>query len=312
MQKMGKRQRTVADVYQPTRVKSRPPSGSRAQMGTSKTAVQFVICAAVFVLFVAVKLLLPQKMALINTKLDAAMERNMDVKTVFSAVGSIFTENETVSRAANEVYQAVFQMEQPAALQTAAAYRLEVPSALTELQLYRKESQREEAEALPLPEQAVSEAEDPAYIQYSDQNLPDNVSMEQAILGLEYCTPVEGRLSSSFGYREHPTEGGERFHYGLDLAADTGTPIRCFASGTVTAVGESSSYGKYCVVRHDNGCSTLYAHCSRVLATSGSAVSKNDKIAEVGESGMATGPHLHFELQKDGVYLNPIYYVSAQ
>ena len=79
----------------------------------------------------------------------------------------------------------------------------------------------------------------------------------------------------------------------------------------MTAVGESSSYGKYCIVAHQGGYTTLYAHCSRVTASSGAAVKRGEKIAEVGETGMATGPHLHFELQRDGVYLNPIYYVAA-
>ena len=146
---------------------------------------------------------------------------------------------------------------------------------------------------------------------YSNQNLPESVSLEQAILDFDYCTPVSGALSSGFGYRDHPIEGEERFHYGVDLAANTGTEVDCFADGTVTAVGESSSYGKYCMVAHEGGYSTLYAHCSRITASSGSAVRRGEKIAEVGETGFATGPHLHFELQKDGVYLNPIYYVSV-
>lgn len=77
---------------------------------------------------------------------------------------------------------------------------------------------------------------------YSDEDLPENVSMRQAILGFDHETPVKGVLSSNFGYRDHPLEGTERFHYGVDLAADTGTAIACFADGTVTAVGESSSY----------------------------------------------------------------------
>ena len=145
---------------------------------------------------------------------------------------------------------------------------------------------------------------------YSDKNLPENVSLEQAILDFDYCTPVSGTLSSGFGYRNHPIEGEERFHYGVDLAADTGTEVGCFADGVVTAVGESSSYGKYCIVRHDNGFSTLYAHCSKVTASSGASVKEGQKIAEVGETGMATGPHLHFELHEEGVYLNPIYYVT--
>ena len=119
---------------------------------------------------------------------------------------------------------------------------------------------------------------------------------------------MKGALSSCFGYRQHPTEGEERFHYGVDLAADSGTAIGCFADGTVTAVGESSSYGKYCTVTHDNGCTTLYAHCSRINASSGQQVALGDPIAEVGETGNATGPHLHFALQKDTVYLDPAYY----
>ena len=108
----------------------------------------------------------------------------------------------------------------------------------------------------------------------------------------------------------YPAEGEERFHYGVDLAANEGTEILCFADGTVTVVGESSSYGKYCMVEHAGGYSTLYAHCSRITVSSGAAVKEGQKIAEVGETGVATGPHLHFELQKNGTYLNPIYYVD--
>ena len=99
-------------------------------------------------------------------------------------------------------------------------------------------------------------------------------------------------------------------HYGVDLAANEGTEILCFADGTVIVVGESSSYGKYCMVEHAGGYSTLYAHCSRITVSSGAAVKEGQKIAEVGETGVATGPHLHFELQKNGTYLNPIYYVD--
>ena len=84
--------------------------------------------------------------------------------------------------------------------------------------------------------------------------------------------------------------------------------IGCFADGTVTAVGESSSYGKYITVAHEGGYSTLYAHCSRITASSGQQVALGDPIAEVGETGNATGPHLHFALQKDTVYLDPAYY----
>ena len=133
--------------------------------------------------------------------------------------------------------------------------------------------------------------------------------MEQAILGFDYCTPVQGTLTSDFGYREHPTEGEERFHYGVDLAADEGAAIAAFADGTVYATGESSSLGRYIMLQHEGGYITLYAHCSKVTATGGQ-VSMGDKIAEVGSTGLATGPHLHFELHDGSLYLNPIFYVE--
>ena len=75
-------------------------------------------------------------------------------------------------------------------------------------------------------------------------------------------------------------------------------------------MGESSSYGKYITVAHEGGYSTLYAHCSRIIASSGASGKEGDVIAEVGETGVATGPHLHFELHEGSQYLNPIYYVS--
>lgn len=272
--------------------------------------LQVVACGGIFVALVAAKLLLPAKMAAFNEKLSAAMERNMDVQAVFSAVGRAFSGEKGVS----EVYQAVFHPQEEAASQTEEVSTklttrrtpaLQDSAALDTLRGFRPESAAQEEE---VPETAASNL---AYVLYSQENLPEGVSMEQAILGFDYCAPVAGTLSSDFGYREHPTEGEERFHYGVDLAADTGTEIRCFADGTVTAVGDSSSYGRYCVVAHQGGYSTLYAHCSRITVSSGAEVERGQKIAEVGETGMATGPHLHFELQREGAYLNPIYYVSA-
>jgi len=273
--------------------------------------LRMAVCTGVFLLFVAAKLLLPARVAEWNARLAGAMERNMDVQAVFSAVGKIFSgETET---AADQVYQAVFQPEEGTAKKLAVLFPEEA-SAMEILRQNKGEmkavSTAEESTALETQTTETAQISTLAYVLYSEQNLPERVSLEQSILNFDYCTPVQGTLSSEFGYREHPTEGEERFHYGLDLAAESGTAVSCFADGTVTAVGESSSYGKYCIVAHESRCSTLYAHCSRITVSSGATVSRGEKIAEVGETGMATGPHLHFELQQDGIYLNPIYYVS--
>ena len=116
-------------------------------------------------------------------------------------------------------------------------------------------------------------------------------------------TPPRCRtVTDGFGWRENA------FHYGTDIAADAGTVISSFADGTVTAVGDSSQLGNYVTVSHAGAFTTLYAHCSRITASSGQQVALGDPIAEVGETGNATGPHLHFAIQKDTVYLDPAYY----
>lgn len=319
---VGKRISTLSKRR--TRV-SRQAAGKRQASMTPterRRITQLVVSAVAFAALVGVKLLLPGRLAAVGDTLSQAMSRNMDVAQVFSAVGRAVSGEG--GGALGEVYEAVFH---PAETVQAFADGETSAAALAPLRDYA-DGRGDASGWLPAPNAAgealeVSlaaegmEAGEEAFapetegnVFYGGENLPDNVSMEQAVLGFDYSTPVKGTLTSGFGYREHPLEGEERFHYGLDIAADSGTAIRCFADGTVTAVGESSSYGKYCVVSHGNGCSTLYAHCSKVTASSGAAVGEGDKIAEVGETGMATGPHLHFELQKDGAYLNPIYYVS--
>ena len=141
-------------------------------------------------------------------------------------------------------------------------------------------------------------------------DMPENAYPYQKVLGFAYIPPLEGSIGSDFGYRTHPIDGDTRFHYGLDFEAESGTVISCFADGTVTAVGESSALGKYVTVQHADGYTTLYAHCRCITASSGQQVRMGDPIAEVGDTGQTTGPHLHFELCQDTVYLNPIYYVA--
>ena len=141
--------------------------------------------------------------------------------------------------------------------------------------------------------------------------VPDDACMTQKVLGFAYDSPLTGAVNDAFGYREHPIDTGSKFHYGLDIQADEGAVIACFADGTVTAVGESSVLGKYLTIRHENGYSTLYAHCSRITASSGQQVRLGDPVAEVGKTGQATGAHLHFELLENTTYLNPIYYVTG-
>ncbi|MCI9678136.1 MAG: peptidoglycan DD-metalloendopeptidase family protein [Oscillospiraceae bacterium] len=146
---------------------------------------------------------------------------------------------------------------------------------------------------------------------YTMPAVPENASLEQRNLGFDHVNPLRGRMTSGFEWREHPVSGGNKFHYGVDLAAEWGSDICAFADGEVYATGESSTLGKYVMLQHDGGYVTLYAHCSAVT-TGGGRVSMGEKIAEVGDTGVATGPHLHFELHDGELYLNPIYYIEVE
>lgn len=122
--------------------------------------------------------------------------------------------------------------------------------------------------------------------------------------------PVEGRVTSEFGERIHPVYGTPSFHSGKDLAAPAGTPIHAALDGEVEAAGWGDMSGYYVKLRHGNGLETLYCHCSALNVAAGVTVRKGDVIAFVGETGLATGPHLHFEVHIDGVKRDPDYLLA--
>lgn len=122
--------------------------------------------------------------------------------------------------------------------------------------------------------------------------------------------PSTKRLTSVFATREHPIDGVTKMHNGIDIAGGYGADIIASASGTVLFSGNSSSYGKYIVLSHGNGITTLYAHCNQLLVSAGATVTKGQVIAKVGSTGKSTGPHLHFEVSVNGTRQNPLNYVK--
>ena len=145
--------------------------------------------------------------------------------------------------------------------------------------------------------------------QYSDYAVPAGVSYGMPKLGITYITPVEGVVSSSFGYQLSPTDNKVVFHYGTDISAKTGAPVVAFSDGKVIAAGDSKTIGNYVLISQ-GGVETQYAHCGKLLVTVGQAVKKGDKIATVGRSGNAAETGLYFQLRVNGVYINPEYYVQ--
>jgi murein DD-endopeptidase MepM/ murein hydrolase activator NlpD len=117
--------------------------------------------------------------------------------------------------------------------------------------------------------------------------------------------PASGPMTSSYGMRVHPVTGAHRLHAGLDIGAGYGQPIRAAAAGMVSYAGDVSGYGSTVMVDHGGGVTTLYAHQSRVAVAAGQRVAAGQTLGSVGASGLATGPHLHFEVRVDGAPHDP-------
>jgi murein DD-endopeptidase MepM/ murein hydrolase activator NlpD len=125
------------------------------------------------------------------------------------------------------------------------------------------------------------------------------------IMGKLFIFPVAGQVSSRFGSRPDPFTGEVRYHEGIDLAADIGTPVAAAMNGTVRSTGLNPIYGKFIILQHD-GYQTLYGHLNRILVDQGQKVVQGARIGEVGNTGYSTGPHLHFGIYRGGAPVDPL------
>jgi len=124
--------------------------------------------------------------------------------------------------------------------------------------------------------------------------------------------PIEGWFSHGFGWRKDPWTGKRRFHRGIDIVADTGTPIRAPGDGVVSRTARVSDYGKTIDISHGSGYVTRYAHLSEVLVKTGQRIERGDLIGRVGSTGRSTGAHLHYEVFRDGRRVNPWKYLGQR
>lgn len=117
--------------------------------------------------------------------------------------------------------------------------------------------------------------------------------------------PTGGSITSRFGTRVHPVLGYRRFHSGMDFGASYGSNIKAADSGTVIFAGWYGGYGNAVIIDHGGGLTTLYAHASRLNVREGQSVQQGQSVAAVGSTGLSTGPHLHFEVRRNGSPVNP-------
>lgn len=136
--------------------------------------------------------------------------------------------------------------------------------------------------------------------------------LKQAAQRLPFGQPVTGlRKTSGFGIRRDPLNGRRALHEGVDFAGPIGTPIRAPADGTVVFSGVQRGYGRLVKIRHANGFETVYAHLSRSRVRVGDTVKRGEIVANLGNTGRSTGPHLHYEIRYNGKPINPAKFIEA-
>jgi len=144
---------------------------------------------------------------------------------------------------------------------------------------------------------AIQEAEELAYIRGITPSIYPTLST---------------RITSTFGYRKDPFTKKSAYHKGIDFGGSVGDPVFATASGTVEQAGYDSAMGNYIYIDHGNGLETVYMHLSKLYVKEGQNVKKGEKIGALGNTGRSTGPHLHYEVHKNGKAINPRPYVNSQ
>lgn len=298
-----------------------------------KRLTQLMLCVGLFLVVLLGKGVAPAGMRQSGENLLKLIGADTDFAAAFSVLGQAISDGEGVIPTLGKLSVEVFDVQQPQEEPEEDAFWLDGRSGQAVLEALRMPVTPEvmlsrlgvtvpqevpiQQEQLFLepksdPEPSPEPASAPSIPNYTGPALPAGASMEYYDLGLaQIVTPVLGEVSSAYGYRDHPVNGGYTFHNGVDLSADSGTPIAAFAAGKVDFIGESAAYGLYIQLDHGNGITTFYCHCSKLHAQKGETVSAGQTIAAVGATGNVTGSHLHLELERNGVLLNPLYYIET-
>lgn len=272
------------------------------------------VSSGIFVAVTILKLLLPEQTAYARQEVVELIDMDMDYRGAAVQVGKLMADEsvqqvwDLIQNRANEVFGNTTSIQDESAETSPTPSPTESPTPTATLPPEPTSTLSEEqTEALDsvLAAVAAFQTAQEAYVGYAT---PEMVSYANLVIPFTYSSPISGVKSSGFGYRVHPIEGEVRFHYGTDYAAEEGTPITAFADGQVTMTGYEKGYGNFVEITHADGWKTLYAHCSEVNVNWWQDVKMGEVIALAGETGEATGPHLHLELTHDGYYTNPEFF----
>ena len=296
----------------------------------ARRLVQLTVCVLLFLVVFVGKGVFPEEMEAAQEHLTQVLQTDTAFRAAFASLGRSISRGEPVLDTLGSLWIEVFG---GTAVTVSEADLPHTPLYEAQCAFLNGSAQRisptahwlgavaasaaEEPESLIHPSPLPKPEPEPAviHVDYSGPTLPENASMDRYNLSAfgvaETVTPALGWITSDFGWREHPVDGGEKFHNGVDLGVNLGTDVLAFASGTVDYIGESPIYGLYLQIRHAGDLTSFYAHCDKLLVQQGQTVQAGERVALSGESGNATGPHLHFELKLNGVLINPAYYIET-
>ena len=294
-----------------------------------KRLSQFVICVILFLVMFVGKGVFPDRINQVEEEFLHMLSMDTDFRGALSALGESLSNKESVLGELGSFCVEVFGREEEEKVPVFHNMETQLDKEQTFLNtnpdhaeftahLFRMEEIPEEWYSVKVGENVESERKMVPAVgtvlvkaDYQGPKLPEGYTMDQISLGtLETITPVIGTLWSGYGYRDHPIDGMCKFHNGVDLGAGQGAVIGAFAAGTVEYIGENDIYGLYLQIDHGNGIKSFYAHCSKLCVGQGQPVTVGEKVAEVGDTGSATGPHLHFELKYAGTHIDPAYYIT--
>lgn len=152
-------------------------------------------------------------------------------------------------------------------------------------------------------------------LQTADGSTPLHVimaSLQSASPDIPSIPPVDGRISSRFGWRGSPFDNNSDYHRALDICARNGTPVRAAANGVIALVGVSTTLGNFIIIQHRNGYQSVYGHCHLFAVKKGASVKRGSVIGYVGMTGSASGDHCHFEVRLNGSLMNPIEFINGK
>lgn len=172
-----------------------------------------------------------------------------------------------------------------------------------------EKSQEDTSEYIPFEEPSLNAeivAEGGVDISISSKDeVPENISTSSYVINKKAIIPVNGKVTSEFGARIHPITKELSYHSGVDIAADSGTPIYAAFDGKVITAAYDQWNGNYLKLQHENGILTVYCHCEKLNVEEGQIIRAGEIIGYVGSTGSSTGPHLHFELRINDISYDP-------